>query len=449
MPVTDRPSAKQVGSERKTTGRDGGAPGVRNLSRERISVRGGMPRPSSRERRGGETIFLQGRVSLDTNFVPPNASSGSMKKSSSTGALLSGSSAPSRPRSARGVAKAQVNPEPIPLRGRRTEPQKVPADAQAALARAVASLLGDGSSSSAVSAAVQAASSAGGPLQEELMKVSKRLGQLERERQRLAENGLSVLARCSSQERSGSMPRDKAPAFSSRVSSKESSKESPKETTLKEPPVSSPGEADGLEKHPWLLADGRLVTARLEGENLALKRAVMKARREIDGLLKGRAEAEARVRVLNEENTAAAEALRRCTSSLLPDPKTPGAEAGAGGSFRGSFGLSDGFTSLGLGLGGRGSTKNGDPGTPVAQNVDEAKSLKYTASGDSAAGGSTGVGPGGGDSGGGEVLPVDKQARNKLLQTSDEISRRMEELLSRRGRTLQALLESKGATQAL
>ncbi|CAL1140895.1 unnamed protein product, partial [Cladocopium goreaui] len=177
-------------------------------------------------------------------------------------------------------------------------------------------------------------------------------------------------------------------------SSKESSKESPKETTLKEPPVSSPGEADGLEKHPWLLADGRLVTARLEGENLALKRAVMKARREIDGLLKGRAEAEARVRVLNEENTAAAEALRRCTSSLLPDPKTPGAEAGAGGSFRGSFGLSDGFTSLGLGLGGRGSTKNGDPGTPVAQNVDEAKSLKYTASGDSAAGGSTGVGPG-------------------------------------------------------
>jgi len=196
-----------------------------------------------------------------------------------------------------------------------------------------------------------------------------------------------------------------------------------------------------------LLADGRLVTARLEGENLALKRAVMKARREIDELLKGRADAEARVRVLNEENTAAAEALRRCTSSLLPDPKTPGAEAGAGGSFRGDFGR-DGFASLGLGSLGRGSTKNGDPGTPVAQSVDEAKSLKYTASGDSAAGG-TGVGPGGGDSGGGEVLPVDKQARNKLLQTSDEISRRMEELLSRRGRTLQALLESKGATQAL
>eukprot|EP00435_Cladocopium_sp_Y103_P068481 s1136_g31.t1 len=435
MPVTDRPSARQVGSERKTTGRDGGAVGIRNLSRERISVRGGVARPSSRERRGGEPIFLQGRASLDTNFVPPNASSGNMKKSSSTGALSSGSSAPSRPRSARSVAKAQVNPEPIPLRGRRTEPQQVPADAQAALARAVASLLGDGSSSSAVSAAVQAASSAGGPLQEELMKVSKRLGQLERERQRLAENGLSVLARCSSQERTGSMPRDKAPAFSSRVSSKE--------TTLKEPPdVTSPGEGDGLEKHPWLLADGRLVTARLEGENLALKRAVMKARREIDELLKGRAEAEARVRVLNEENTAAAEALRRCTSSLLPDPKTPGAEAGAGGSFRGgSFGLSNGF-STSLGSGGRGT-----PVAAMALNVDEAKSAKSlcTASGDSAAGGSTvGVGPGGGDSGGGEVLPVDKQARNKLLQTSDEISRRMEELLSRRGRTLQALLESKG-----
>ena len=440
MPITDRPSARQAGPvEQRLTGRV-----HRNLSRERAPGR-----LSSRERRGGEPIVLQGRASLDK--TAKDALSHSMKKSSSTGALSSGSSGPSRPRSTRsGVAKAQVNAEPIPIRGRRTEPQQVPADAQAALARAVASLLGDGSSSSAVSAAVQAASSAGGPLQEELMKVSKRLGQLERERQRLAENGLSVLARCSSQERTGSMPPDKAPQAATRASAAESDV-SVKETTLKEPAV-SPGslpsglEGDGSEKHPWLLADGRLVTARLEGENLALKRAVMKARREIDELLKGRAEAEARVRVLNEENTAAAEALRRCTSSLLPDTDTKDttpAEAGAGAA-SGSFDKRRCFKSNDLGL----SRLSVRPGTFAESETKELKSLNLP-SGDSAAGGTAGlVGlagcPGGGDSGGGEVFPADKQARNKLLQTSDEISRRMEELLSRRGKTLHALLECKG-----
>ena len=136
-------------------------------------------------------------------------------------------------------------------------------------------------------------------------------------------------------------------------------------------------------RHPWLLADGRLVTAHLQGfvskdsrrthvwcfavgENLALKRAVMKARREIDEpvpwhrvvcflsetnfwpasvnvvrLLKGRAETEAvstvcrlcqhhdgcvqaRARALKEENSAAAEAscfslvgyIARCVTCL-------------------------------------------------------------------------------------------------------------------------------------
>jgi len=249
------------------------------------------------------------------------------------------------------------------------------------------------------------------------------------------------------------MPRDKAPQAATRASAGESDV-SVKETTLKEP-AASPGslpsglEGDGSEKHPWLLADGRLVTARLEGENLALKRAVMKARREIDELLKGRAEAEARVRVLNEENTAAAEALRRCTSSLLPDTDikdTTPAEAGAGAA-SGSFDRRSGFgvKSNDLGLSGL-SVRRG----PLAESeTKELKSLNLH-SGDSAAGGTAGlVGlagcPGGGDSGGGEVFPADKQARNKLLQTSDEISRRMEELLSRRGKTLHALLECKGA----
>eukprot|EP00434_Breviolum_minutum_P001774 symbB.v1.2.001570.t2/scaffold88.1/size340390/5 len=309
----------------------------------------------------------------------------------------------------------------------------------------------------------------------------------------------------------------------------------------------------------------------------------MKARREIDELLKGRAEAEARVRVLNEENTAAAEALRRCTSSLLPDTDTKDttpAEAGAGAA-SGSFDKRRCFKSNDLGL----SRLSVRPGTFAESETKELKSLNLP-SGDSAAGGTAGLvglagcpGPGletagedhllqscgkrllfldvdgvlhplkvrlmgqkvdtthcfepscmeelcrvtkqsgadlvvtsswrqfetarnvlaehlsryglhikdwtttaggesnearvnqilsyvtaldvaawavvddevscGGDSGGGEVFPADKQARNKLLQTSDEISRRMEELLSRRGKTLHALLECKGTGEAV
>lgn len=390
-----RTSVRSAGSAPEHRLRGGATGGARTLSRERAPV----PRPASRER-------LERRSAAPSALHPSRERErGQMQKSSSTGALSSGS-ATSRP-SLRGKVPAQVNPEPIPIRGRRG--QKVSTDAQAALARAVASLLGDGSSASAVSA-VQAASSAGGPLQEELIKVSKQLTQLDRERQQLAENGLSMLARCSSQERS--VAPDKASAPSGRGT--------------KEEPLLSEGEPS---EHPWLLADGRLVTARLEGENLALKRAVMQARREIDELLKGRADAEARVRTLKEENHAAAEALRRYTSSLL-DPSS--AEAGAGGalSHGGSFASLNSLSLQSLHLGGR----NGDFGGTGALPG-------RATSGDSAAGGvgNSGISAGGGDSG--KELQAEKQARNKLLQTSDEITRRMEELLSRRGKSLQKLLE--------
>ncbi|CAE7944759.1 unnamed protein product [Symbiodinium necroappetens] len=280
--------------------------GSRNTSRDRGPGGPGAltSRPTSRERTGGSAPG-------DSQRTVRRPGTGALQKSSSTGALSSSSSAAaSRQRSSRRpVAKAQavVNAEPIPIRGRRGADDSRKVNAQAALAKAVASLLGNGSSSSAVAAAVQAAADAGGAMQDELLKVSKKLDQLEREKQQLAESGLNVLARCRSQSRT-------------RLAS------SPKDTTQapegKEGPSPSGPEAGAdMDKHPWLLADGRLVTAHLQGENLALKRAVMKARREIDELLKGRAETEARARALKEENSAAAEALRRYTNAWMPQAR--------------------------------------------------------------------------------------------------------------------------------
>ncbi|CAE7639053.1 unnamed protein product [Symbiodinium pilosum] len=160
-------------------------------------------------------------------------------------------------------------------------------------------------------------------MQDELLKVSKRLDQLEREKQQLAESGLNVLARCSSKSRT-------------RLASSSPNGATPQPVPPETSPAGTETAAD-MDKHPWLLADGRLVTAHLQGENLALKRAVMKARREIDELLKGRAETEARARALKEENSAAAEALRRYTSTWLPQdwqkpkPSTAASAEVAGG----------------------------------------------------------------------------------------------------------------------
>ncbi|CAE7210584.1 unnamed protein product [Symbiodinium sp. CCMP2592] len=283
----------------------------RNTSRDR-GPGAWTSRPTSRERTARGSAPSDSQQSTTGRRPGNGAGQTSLQKSSSTGALSSSSSAAgaSRQRSsrARPVAKAQavVNAEPIPIRGRRGADDSRKVNAQAALAKAVASLLGNGSSSSAVAAAVQAAADAGGAMQDELLKVSKRLDQLEREKQQLAESGLNVLARCRSQSRTrlASSPKD--------------STQAPEGKEGLGPSPSGPEAGGDMDKHPWLLADGRLVTAHLQGENLALKRAVMKARREIDELLKGRAETEARARALKEENSAAAEALRRYTNAWMP-----------------------------------------------------------------------------------------------------------------------------------
>eukprot|EP00931_Biecheleriopsis_adriatica_P086692 TRINITY_DN61302_c0_g1_i1.p1 TRINITY_DN61302_c0_g1~~TRINITY_DN61302_c0_g1_i1.p1 ORF type:complete len:489 (-),score=131.62 TRINITY_DN61302_c0_g1_i1:41-1486(-) len=428
VPLGDAPAPRRADVVAQT----GTPAGKRPASRER-SARGtpASTRPASRE---GSSRGSAGYGGWSTSVASSNvtlaaAPGGRMQKSSSSGALSSASTASAstaRPRLQRGGSSAsrapavQVHADPIPIRGRRgaaesasSEASKVPPAAAAALAAAVTSLTGGGTSASAVSAAVAAAE---GPLQQELLQVSQRLSQLESEKRRLAENSLSVLARCSSE---GSLRPVATPATASSLALKTSPAQPAR-------PDSSEAVLDGAEKHPWLLADGRLLTARLEGENLALKRAVVKARSEIDELLKGRAEAEARVRTLHEENSAAAEALRRCAGpSLLPQSREVGAvgaaEAAAGGTAKPAA-VTEHFV---LSTPPPYCTRGGGPG-------------------DSAAG-ETRIGPSARsqDKGGGcnaspasHISAYDEQARSKLLQTSEDICRRMEELLSRRGKKL-------------
>lgn len=376
-----------------------------------------------------------------------------MQKSSSSGALSSSSSGAGS-RTQRGGSSAsraptlQVRPEPIPIRGRKgvietsSTPVKVPREAAAALASAVASLTGGSAPAAMVSAAVAAAEN--GVLQEQLAEVTRRLQELDSERIRIAESGLSVLARCSSD---GALRAVATPAGPSSfgVSALQdmlaTASRSPASCSAAEVTVSPRSRAstlDGLDKHPWLLADGRLLTARLEGENLALKRAVQRARTEIGELMKGRELAEARVRSLHEENSAAAEALRRCTgtgafASKATESSMPGAAEAAAGVASGKLGTSQRANAL----------------------LETPPQPRGGAPGDTAAGGSwPSPGAGGGDSGGGCTSPVsqssarDEQARTKLIQASDEICRRMEELLSRRGKKLQAVLDAEGGQGA-
>lgn len=368
-----------------------------------------------------------------------------MHKSSSSGALSSSSSGAGS-RTQRGGSSAsraptlQMNPEPIPIRGRKgvietaSTPGKVPREAAAALASAVASLTGGNAPAAMVSAAVAAAEN--GALQEQLAEVTRRLQELDSERIRLAESGLSVLARCSSD---GVLRAVATPAGPS--SSGVSALQDMLDTASRPPGSCGAPEAstlDGLDKHPWLLADGRLLTARLEGENLALKRAVQRARSEIGELMKGRELAEARVRSLHEENSAAAEALRRCTgtgafASKATETSMQGAAEAAAGVASGKLGTSHRANAL----------------------LETPPQPRGGAPGDTAAGGSwPSPGAGGGDSGGGCTSPVsqssarDEQARTKLIQASDAICRRMEELLSRRGKKLQAVLDAEGGQGA-
>lgn len=145
-------------------------------------------------------------------------------------------------------------------------------------------------------------------LHQQLQAARDRLVALESERRRLIDTSLSALALRS--------PTDSAQA---------SGVQSPASGTY--PAAFTEVSSKAVERPPWLMADGRFLTACLEGENRALKRAVSRARTEIDELMKRRGAAEARAQALAAENQAAAAALRRCAlSSGACSPSQPQAQ---------------------------------------------------------------------------------------------------------------------------
>lgn len=155
-------------------------------------------------------------------------------------------------------------------------------------------------------------------LQKQLYAAFSGLMALEGERRRLIDASLGVLAHCSDGGRES--PPDASwpvtPALSSPSCHGRAGRglTPPSGDSEEIPSLPGAGEAavnnQGSDKPEWLLADGRVVTAALEGENLALRRAVERARGEINDLVQRRSAAEVRAKRLAEENKAAAEALR-------------------------------------------------------------------------------------------------------------------------------------------
>ncbi|CAK0841968.1 unnamed protein product [Prorocentrum cordatum] len=173
-------------------------------------------------------------------------------------------------------------------------------------------------------------------------------------------------------------------------------------------------ESEAMEKPQWLLADGRLLTASLEGENEALKRAVLRARSEIDDLVRRRCEADARARSLVFENSAAAQALQRAAAGAV---RRPGPAAWPAG------GSSTPVASAGCQQPGERSS--------AAAAASLRRLVLSTPSEASSSGGAD---------------AVREQARSRLLETSLTIERRMDELFARRGK-LQAMVEKEAVEQ--
>mmetsp|Transcript_117714 Transcript_117714/g.327824 ORF Transcript_117714/g.327824 Transcript_117714/m.327824 type:complete len:652 (-) Transcript_117714:3-1958(-) len=155
---------------------------------------------------------------------------------------------------------------------------------------------------------------------QQLQAARDRLVALEIERRRLIDTSLNALALCSPGE--GAHPSGvQSPASLASVAGCSVKSPSSAPAAMVATKAMGTGAAallggspETLDRPQWLMADGRLLTACLEGENQALKRAVSRARLEIDELMKRRSAAEARTQALAAENQAAAQALRRCTT---------------------------------------------------------------------------------------------------------------------------------------
>merc|ERR1712039_614512 len=137
----------------------------------------------------------------------------------------------------------------------------------------------------------------------------------------------------------------------------------------------------------------------------ALKRAVSRAHTEIDELIKRRAAAESRAKALAAENQAAAQALRRCTSLSAQADSVPAPPAAnlqttpdvAAATLR----------HLVLQPSSPVSSKGPPPPPPTATQHPRAEA---------------------------HSMAVDQTPRSRLLETSLDVGRRMEEIMSRRGK---------------
>eukprot|EP00929_Paragymnodinium_shiwhaense_P103155 TRINITY_DN66459_c0_g1_i1.p1 TRINITY_DN66459_c0_g1~~TRINITY_DN66459_c0_g1_i1.p1 ORF type:complete len:681 (+),score=146.56 TRINITY_DN66459_c0_g1_i1:105-2147(+) len=190
-------------------------------------------------------------------------------------------------------------------------------------------------------------------------------------------------------------------------------------------------DSQSFDRPEWLLADGRLRTACLEGENRALQRELFRARHEIDQLVKRRSALEARSKALASRNHAAQEELRvRAVhggvedSCLFPFPTS----------------MSPAVVSSPLVSG---PTDGGAPGGGEEQATAVASLralLLQQQSSVSAA--LPPVPPAAYASSGAATVAeatLPSAAREKLLETSEDISRRMEEIIARRGKIQAAL----------
>jgi len=283
-------------------------------------------------------------------------------------------------------------------------------------------------------------------LQQQLQAARDRLVALESERRRLIDTSLSALAFCTPSE-VGQASGLQSPASLASVAAR--SARSPSSTGMAfaaakgnlaaaDGAVLADGGPDALERPPWLLADGRLLTACLEGENRALKRAVSRARLEIDELMKRRCAAEARAQALEAENQAAAQALRRCTTlssvgRVATDPQVvaEGSQQVAQQCAVGSGSVDGAAAAVSL----RRLVLQPGTAVPVAAGPDVEHVAEPVA--EPPPEGRPGSASAGLPAAGQERQEHD--ARCRLLETSEEIGRRMEEILSRRGKLHTAL----------
>lgn len=169
----------------------------------------------------------------------------------------------------------------------------------------------------------------------------------------------------------------------------------------------------------WLLSDPRLEAAKLEGENRALRKAVEKARLENEELATRQAAAEARNAALEAENRAAAEALRRAVPlASMGVAAQPASQSGS---------LATGVAPQSLPPRILANSAKAPPVSSLRHELGEARGPSRSPR---------------------QLSPQAAEARDRMLGTSQEVGRRMEEIFARHTK-LQSLLDADAdATEA-